>query len=197
MIKSYDPYSKYTSTDVISTSLFEEEWTGNLVEPRHPALHTKANIDPFNSDVDWKVRETEMLAVMVANMGIGLAAPQLGSSFNMFVMHHSHLGQIGVYKPEIISRSTSTQVEDEGCLTFPILYLAVERSSEIEVRYTKTDGKTIVETKMDGRDAIVFQHEYDHLQGILFIDLVSDLKLRRAKEKQSKFFKKVARRARR
>lgn len=194
MIKSYDPYSKYATNDSISLDIFEEEWTGNLVEPRHHALHEIANLDPFaNNDIDWRVRETEMFITMAANKGIGLAAPQLGSNYNMFVMDHSIMGNIGVFKPEILERSEETVIMEEGCLSFPILYLKISRPERIRVRYYKSDGETIVETDMDGRDARCFLHEYDHLQGRLFIDLVSDFKLRRAKEKQDKFFRKVER----
>jgi peptide deformylase len=61
------------------------------------------------------------------------------------------------------------------------------------VQFTKTDGETDVEMWMDGIDARCFLHEYDHLQGINFIDLVSDFKLQMAKEKRDKRFKKLER----
>ena len=72
-----------------------------------------------------------------------------------------------------------------------MLYLDITRPEKIKVKYFKNDGKTQVETWMDGRDARCFQHEYEHLQGELFLDRVSDLKLQRAFKKREKFFKKL------
>lgn len=192
-VKKYDPYSKYASSSDIHTSLIVEDWNCEIVEPKDPALHTSANIDPFGKDIDWAAREKEMFDLMMARVGIGLAAPQVGSNYNMFVMAHSVLGNIGVYKPEIVEYSKDTVTNKEGCLTFPLLWLPVKRSKEIKVKYWKNDGETQVEVRMDGTDAIVFQHEYDHLQGELFIDKVSEFKLRRAFEKREKQFKRIGR----
>ena len=188
----YDPYNNYMSTDVVSTSL-TEDWVCELVIPKHPALHTKANIDPFGLDLDWEEKEKEMLQLMHDKFGIGLAAPQIGYSYNMFVMNHEYLGDIGVYNPEILEVSDETCRFEEGCLSFPMLYLDITRPEKIKVKFTKTDGETDVETWMDGRDARCFQHEFEHLQGELFIDNVSDLKLQRAFKKREKFFKKLER----
>jgi peptide deformylase len=189
----YNPYDRYASSSSVRTSsLSVDEWHCELVEPSHPALYRKATTDPFSSDVDWHQREQEMLALMHDNMGIGLAANQLGSSYNMFVMTHSMLGDIGVYKPEILETQGSAKIK-EGCLTWPLLYLLVERPAEIKVRYYKTDGKTQVETWMDGMDARCFLHEYDHLQGQVFLDHVSEFKLKHAKQKRDKLFKKLYR----
>ena len=189
-MKQFNPYDKYSSTTNITASFIIEDWKCELVEPKHSALHAHANLDPFSSDIDWAEREKEMFKLMHDKFGIGLAAPQVGSSYNMFVMHHEHLGDIGIYKPEILEAEGEVMWE-EGCLTFPMLYLPVSRPEKIKVKYYKNDGETVVETWMDGRDARCFLHEYDHLKGQLFIDLVSDLKLQRAKKKREKFFKKL------
>lgn len=192
-MNTYNPYNKYSSTDNITSSFLVEDWKCELVEPNHPALHTAASVDPFSSDVDWTAREAEMLLLMHDKFGIGLSANQIGSNYNMFVMSHSILGDIGVYKPKIIEQKGESSMQ-EGCLTFPLLFLNVSRPSEIKVRYTKTDGKTIVETWMDGLDARCFLHEYEHLQGRLYIEHVSDFKLRRAQERRDKNIKKLSRR---
>jgi peptide deformylase len=112
----------------------------------------------------------------------------------MFVMTHSVLGDIGVYKPEILEFSDQQIDIEEGCLTFPLLYVCITRPGKIKVRYYKNDGATQVETWMDGMDARCFLHEYDHLQGKLYIDELSDFKLKRAKEKRDKYLKKLGRR---
>jgi len=198
MIKLYDPRKNYASSDDISLgSILIEEWKCELVEPNHPQLHRRASTNPFGSDIDWVKREAEMLALMRHNMGIGLAANQIGSSYNMFVMHHSVLGEMGVYKPEIIEVSGREVMMDEGCLTWPLLYLHRRRPEKILVHYWKNDGETQIETWMDGMDARCFLHEYDHLQGILYIDGMSDLKLRLAMDKREKLFRKLERKVKR
>ena len=191
MINKYDPYSKYASSeDIKLDELVVESWNCELVEPKHPALHKKATLDPFSGDNNWEDREKEMLELMHSKLGVGLAATQIGSSYNMFVMQHTHLGDIGVYKPVILETEGEVQVE-EGCLTWPMLYMFVKRPEKIKVSYTKTDGETVVETWMDGIDARCFLHEYDHLQGVNFVDVVGELKLKRAKQKRDKFFRKL------
>lgn len=192
-VKQYDPYSKYASSEDISLGdSFVEDWVCELVDPSNRALHTSATLDPFKSGIDWTVREKEMLELMHKNLGVGLSATQVGTSYNMFVMTHSYLGDIGVYKPEILETEGEVQIE-EGCLTWPLLYIKIKRPAKIKVRYIKTNGETVVETWMDGIDARCFLHEYDHLQGVNFIDLVSELKLQIAKQKRDKRFKKLER----
>jgi peptide deformylase len=187
----YDPYQKYSTTTDIVSDIIVDTWKCELVEPKHSALHTKATLDPFAGNIDWQEREKEMIQLMYDKLGIGLAAPQVGSSYNMFVMNHSVLGDIGVYKPKILEYSDEKVGMEEGCLSFPLLYLVISRSERIKVEYFKNDGETKVQTWMDGRDARCFLHEFDHLQGNLYIDLASELKLRRAYNKREKLFKKI------
>lgn len=190
-VKTVDPTKKYASTSDIKLDMFVEDWVCELVEPKHPALHSPATTDPFGADIDWKKREKQMQELMHDKLGIGLASPQIGSSYNMFVMNHSILGDIGVFKPEILELSEETVVIEEGCLTFPLLYLHITRPAKVKVKYFKSDGETIVETWMDGMDARCFQHEFEHLQGELFLDRVSEMKLQRAVKKREKLFKKL------
>jgi peptide deformylase len=194
MIKKFNPYDKYASSTEISLGEFLiEDWKCELVEPRHSALHKRASVDPFSGNIDWAEREKEMFELMHNNLGVGLSATQVGSSYNMFVMRHSFLGDMGVYKPEILETEGEVDIE-EGCLTWPLLFIHIKRPAEIKVRFYKNDGETQIEMSMDGIDARCFLHEYDHLQGTNFIDIVSDFKLRRAMEKRDKRFKKLERR---
>lgn len=193
MSRQYNPYDRYASSDSVSLdSLVVEEWQCELVEPRHPALRRRASTDPFHGDIDWTEREQQMIQLMHDNLGMGLASNQIGSSYDMFVMTHTVLGDIGVYKPEILETEGEVVIE-EGCLTWPLLFLKIPRAERIRVRYYKTDGETQVETWMDGMDARCFLHEYDHLQGIVFLEHVSDYKLRRAAQKRDKTLKKLSR----
>jgi peptide deformylase len=192
--KKYEPEKKYVSSTDVTTSFIVEEWNCELVDPAHPAMSSYASVNPFSGDIDWVEREQEMIALMRTRMGVGLASPQIGSSYDMFVMAHSILGYIGVYKPEIIEFGDELANMEEGCLSFPLLYIHVQRPEKVKVRYTKNDGETIVETWMDGMDARCFQHEIEHLIGGLFLDHASEFKLKRAKEKRDKLFKKLLRR---
>ena len=172
-----------------------DKWLCELVEPRHPALHKPADINPFTApdDANWAQREVDMFQLMHKRHGIGLASPQIGNSYNMFVMTHSTLGDIGVYNPEIISVSEETKCQEEGCLTFPLLYFIVTRPEKVKVSYTLYDGKTEVEGWLEGMDSRCFQHEFEHLQGKLFLDNVSELKLQRAMKKRDKYLKEIQR----
>ena len=81
---------------------------------------------------------------------------------------------------------------EEGCLTFPLLFLNITRPATVDVRYYKNDG-IIIEDTFHGMDARCFQHEYEHLQGAIYLDHASELKLRRAFDKREKLFKKLER----
>jgi peptide deformylase len=182
----FDPYS----TDSNNTD-HANSWHCNLIAPSSRVMNTPASINPFaDTNIDWHDRERKMLSLMHDNHGLGLAAPQIGDAFNMFVMTHSKMGDIGVYNPEIVEYSDTEVMWQEGCLSFPLLYLSIKRPESINVIYTKADGISQVEQTMTGRDARIFLHEYDHLQGILFLDKVSLLKINRAKEQRNKLLKK-------
>lgn len=164
----------------------------DVVDVKDPVLNSVATVDPFSTDVVWNEREIGMLELMDRRFGIGLAAPQIGDPYRMFVMKHSVHGPIGIYNPEILEADGMTSIE-EGCLTFPLLYMVMTRPETVKVRYTKTDGVTVVEETLTGIDARCFLHEYDHLQGILFVNLVSNFKLKMAINKRDKRFTRLQR----
>jgi peptide deformylase len=172
-----------------------DKWLCELVEPKHPALHKPADIDPFTApeDANWAQREVDMFELMHNRHGIGLASPQIGNSYNMFVMNLHGSGDVGVYNPKILEFSEETVNMEEGCLTFPLLYFMVNRPAKCKVSYTLYDGVTEVEDWLDGIDARCFQHEFEHLQGKLYLDHASELKLQRAKKKRDKYFKEIQR----
>ena len=119
-------------------------------------------------------RASEMLLVMYAADGIGLAAPQVG--LNERLMVFNELGdpskpdkEMVLVNPTILSKSDKTDLREEGCLSFPLINGKVERSTAIEVQYQSLTGET-VQKKFEGMPARIFQHEYDHLDKVLFID---------------------------
>ena len=132
--------------------------------------------------------EYHVEVVMKDKFGIGLASPQLGMGYRMFVMTLSTGEDIGVYNPEILEFSEETVGMEEGCLTFPLLYFIVTRPAKVKVRF-QTHDQQVVEDWLDGMDARCFQHEFDHLQGKLYLEYASDLKLKRAIKKRDKQFK--------
>lgn len=140
-----------------------------LKETSAPVTHFDENLKKLAED---------MAETMYAAPGVGLAAPQVGVSKRLVVIdcapksEEPHLMKI--VNPEIIAREGEV-FEEEGCLSVPGYYAKVSRSARITVRHQDLEGKT-VELEADGLLAIAFQHEIDHLDGILFIDHLSPLK---------------------
>jgi peptide deformylase len=131
----------------------------------------------------------DMLETMYEASGIGLAATQIGVSQRVVVMD---LGQREGEKeprffinPEVVWASEETAPYEEGCLSVPEYYDAVERPVRVRVRYLDYDGKA-VEEEAEGLYAVCFQHELDHLNGVLFIDHLSRLKREQAIKKVKK-----------
>lgn len=111
--------------------------------------------------------------------GVGLAATQIGSGERFFVGKMGENFKVFV-NPEIISMSKRTKRYFEGCLSIPNYYGETNRSITVKVSYQDLDGKKITEN-LKGIDAWIFQHEVDHLNGILFPD--------RVLEQKGRFFK--------
>lgn len=109
-----------------------------------------------------------MLEIMRAKQGIGLAAPQIGLSRRLFVLDVE--GQIRVcFNPEIVDVGPEHTEMVEGCLSFPGRSCIIKRPREIAVRYQNHRGDWYSE-RMDGLMARCFQHELDHLDGIVMQD---------------------------
>jgi len=137
----------------------------------------------WETDGDPSELVKAMSKLMVLHNGIGLAAPQCGISKRIFVMGNSdHL--VACINPEIISGSERVR-EQEGCLSFPDLWMYVERYKDISVEYYNVAGER-VQQEFIGLMARVYQHELDHLNSICFDDRVGKLVLERAKEKRKK-----------
>jgi peptide deformylase len=121
----------------------------------------------------------DMLETMYAAPGIGLAAVQVGVPKRIIVMDLARDGEPPqprfFVNPEILSTSEETAVYEEGCLSVPDFYEDVERPAHCRIRFTDYHGATI-EEECDELFATCFQHEMDHLEGVLFIDHLSKLK---------------------
>ena len=104
---------------------------------------------------------------------LGLAAPQIGVNFRVIVVNHPD-GPIGMINPEIIKTDGEIELE-EGCLSFLRESAFIKRSKKIEVKYLDERGDEKVQTAED-LFAVCIQHEIDHLDGILFVDRMSNIK---------------------
>lgn len=135
-----------------------------------------------SQNLEWDKISKLMHRTMLAANGIGLAANQVNVGIRMFVLNNDAKTFIN---PEIIEYSDETQLIEEGCLSFPNLFFMVERPKSILVSWTDENLKPQVD-RFEGIWAQCIQHEIDHLNGVLFIDHVGKLKLKRAREKQRK-----------
>ncbi len=122
----------------------------------------------------------DMVEVMYDEPGIGLAAPQVGEAIRLIVMDTdwtedgAERKALVMLNPEIVEREGEI-TWTEGCLSVPDFQAEVKRSARVRVRYQDLDGNTRIEDATELR-AVCFQHEIDHLDGVLFIDRISRLK---------------------
>lgn len=106
----------------------------------------------------------DLAETMRENEGMGLSANQIGVRTRAFVMRAEEI--IGVFNPRIVDMSTETVTLEEGCLSYPNLFVKIKRPKSIKVRFTTPDGETSTKT-FTGMTARVFLHEMDHLDGVL------------------------------
>ena len=130
----------------------------------HPLLRAD-NEDITVFDDKLKQTAAEMLLLMHASEGIGLAAPQVGINKRLMVFQTTFEKEMVLVNPKIVSQSSETESEEEGCLSFPQINGDVNRSTSIEVEYQTETGEKFLQ-KFAGLEARVFQHEYDHLQKV-------------------------------
>ena len=126
----------------------------------------------------------DMVETMYHQVGIGLAAPQVGIPYRLLVMDDGAGGARALIDPVITSRSGSV-VAEEGCLSLPGIFAVVERSKSITVQATDEDGQPF-DLEAAGMQSRVIQHEMDHLEGVLFIDHLSPVARDRIKKRIQK-----------
>lgn len=142
---------------------------------------TSIAVETFNDEL--KQLAEDMLITMYQSMGIGLAAPQVNHHIRLIVIDISEKRNepMVFVNPEI--KNPSGEIESsEGCLSVPDIKTEVNRFESIEIKANKLDGEEFY-MKADGLLSICVQHEIDHLDGKLFIDYVSEIKLERLRKK--------------
>lgn len=154
---------------------------------------------PIESNSD-QIQEliTNMWDTMYNAKGIGLAAPQIGQSLRLFIVDTQQLSKVDenfdtgikrVFVNATIEEYNEDQsVEEEGCLSIPDIHADVERPTGINIHYLNEHFEPKVE-RFQGYNARVIQHEYDHIEGVLFTDKINPLKKRLLKRKLEKIRK--------
>jgi len=122
----------------------------------------------------------ELAGAMLKHNGMGLSANQLGLPYRVFAIKANPV--IVCFNPFIVDESADKIYLDEGCLSYPSLIVKVKRSKTIKVRYTEPNGNVVTKT-LDGLTSRIFQHEYDHLQGINFTKRASKIHLEQARNR--------------
>ena len=155
-----------------------------------PVLRQRAkNIEP---GTDIKPLVDDMFETLEAANGIGLAAPQIGKSVRLFVVDGTGLEDepgIETFRKVFVNAEMLEEIGDpwefeEGCLSIPNIRERIARKGQLRIRYFDENWNAVEET-YDGMQARIIQHEYDHIEGKMFVDYLTPLKKRLLKGKLS------------
>ncbi|RMG07757.1 MAG: peptide deformylase [Planctomycetota bacterium] len=133
---------------------------------------------------ELRERVQAMFPLMYEAKGIGLAAPQIGWNKRLFVINVTgeKEDELALINPRILEKGGGTWLMEEGCLSLPGIHGKVRREKRIVVEAEDLDGN-VLEIECDGLVARCILHEYDHLDGVLFIDRLSPAKKQSLKRK--------------
>lgn len=166
-----------------------------LIEEASKVLRTPPpEFDFENPPEDPKEIAKNLSEAMDNFGGLGLSANQVGLPYRLFIMRTMHEGDkeaenIAYFNPELTRVSQETELMKEGCLSFPDIFLMIKRSKTIEFKYQDVEGKEQTAV-LEGLGARCVQHEIDHMNGILFLQRASKLKIERALKSREKIKKK-------
>ncbi len=140
-----------------------------------------------NSPTDPEQLEKDLIETMFQNKGIGLAATQVGLPYRVFVMGSRANPETAqaFFNPAIVAHVDETEDLEEGCLSFPGVFVNIKRPKKILARWQNSKGEW-QQSEFDGYNCKCFLHELDHLEGIVFQDRVSSLKWALAIKKSKK-----------
>lgn len=150
----------------------------NIVKHPDPILDERMpEFDFDNPTVDPVQLEKDMIEIMMNSGGIGLAANQVGIKARMFVMGHPKFKEHAqaFFNPVIVGVTDDVTEDEEGCLSFPNVYVKIKRPRGVLVRFQNSKGET-QEAEFFGLESRCFLHEFDHLEGITYKDRLSTLK---------------------
>jgi peptide deformylase len=145
------------------------------------------DFDFSNPIIDPVSLEKEMIEAMFANKGIGLSANQVGIRARVFVMGYIDVPDQAraFFNPEIVANTDQVIDFEEGCLSFPNIYVKLKRPASIKVKYQNSKGEEQFAI-LENLECRCFLHEFDHLEGITFQNRASTLKWALAVKKSQK-----------
>jgi peptide deformylase len=142
-----------------------------IVKYPHPVLRHKSKpLRRFDAELQKTIRA--MFDLMYAQKGVGLAANQVDLPYRFFIVNPEgdpEKGQEFVFLNPVIHKRAGIEEAEEGCLSFPEIFAPVKRSAKVVVSAYNLAGEEVTH-EFDGLMARAVQHEYDHLDGVLFID---------------------------
>jgi peptide deformylase len=153
-----------------------------LVTLPTPSLRSRSvEVDPKDiGTTEFQSFLDNLIETMFVEDGVGIAAPQVGRNQRIFIVNEKKKGATAYINPEVEIIGDLTEDSEEGCLSVPGVWGMVKRAKKVHVKALDRHGRR-VEFDMKAFPAIVFQHEFDHLEGILFIDKA--YKILKGKEK--------------
>lgn len=160
-----------------------------LVKSTDPILSKElADVDLKNPGFDPKELKEQMVELMVSKRGLGLSACQVGLDYKVFIIGDNKENCMMFINPEVISVSEETELDVEGCLSFPDMFVRMARPNLVEAKWYDEEFKE-QSGSFEGYTARCFLHEFDHLYGVVYKDKVSRLKWDRARTKKDKITK--------
>jgi len=153
-----------------------------LIECDNPILLTPTDHFDFNNPPINPVElVNDLIETLAHYKGMGLASPQIGLSYRVFVLWSQET--LACFNPKIVDQTTEEVLLEEGCLSFPNLFIPIKRPKSIKVRFADPFGNIRTE-KFTGMTARCFMHELDHLDGIDYTRRATQFHLERAQRKQ-------------
>jgi len=160
-----------------------------MVDPYHTlrTVSTEFQLDeiPFGYK-SLELFEHDLIHLMIHSKGMGLAANQIGITKRFFAIGHESFDVFKkpaiIYNPVLVNADEEQELGQEGCLSFPGVWVQVNRSRAVMVRYQNNKGEFLL-SRLEGLEARCFQHELDHLDGITFNKRVSKLNWDMAQQK--------------
>ena len=163
----------------------------NLVPETNSILKTRImDFDLSNPCTDPDKLSKNMIKFMLKHNGVGLAAPQLGLSYRVFVMGEEN-NTLTCFNPTIIETSEDFDKIEEGCLSFPGLYIKIKRPKSLVVEFQDKNGKVHTDT-LYSIWARCFHHELDHLNGTVFTSRAGGTALSLARSRRKKHLRRMA-----
>lgn len=159
----------------------------DIVPEDHPLLRQK--MEPFdfeNPPCDPVELANNLIETMHANRGLGLAANQCGLPYRVFALWSTD--PLVCFNPRIVDETSEFVQLEEGCLTYPHMFLKIKRPSIIKVRFQNCYNQ-IYNEKFIGMTSRAFQHELDHLNGVNFLSKANQVHVQRARNQQKQMLR--------